>query len=167
MKKTGIAGFLLSVCLLLAGCTSQNVDTTPVWQQALPQTGVQMEVSNCTLENSGPVYYAMDRVDTDYWTEKTAVQVEGVPVVTLYGVDPEEVELRFVENVSYLYIYYDKVMPQPDLDYVLTETDDGALQYRLDTVYNYEFVITTEQGTDSMMVICHRDGLESANTGTT
>ena len=64
-----------------------------------------------------------------------------------------------MENIDYLYLYYDKMMPQIDLDYILTELDGGGLQYRLDTVYNFEFVVTTEKGTDTMIVTCSRDDL--------
>ena len=49
------------------------------------------------------------------------------------------------------------MMPQPKLDYIFTETADGALQYQLDTVYNYEFIITTETGTDDFLVICEQE----------
>lgn len=160
MKKTL---YLLPLCLVvLGGCTATQVDTTPVWQQQLPETGVKMEVSNCTLLGEDPVYYAKERTNSDEWAERPALQTEGVPVVTLYGVEPEQVELRFVENIDTLYLYYDKVMPQQDLDYIVTEPEDGTLQYRLDTVYNYEFVVATEAGTDTMIVTCRRDGLTAA-----
>lgn len=152
--------YFLPLCLVaLGGCASTRVDTTPVWQQQLPETGVEMEVSNCTLLGEDPVYYALERSDSDEWIERPALQTEGVPVVTLRGVEPEQVELRFVENIDTLYLYYDKVMPQQDLDYIVTEPEDGTLQYRLDTVYNYEFVVTTQNGTDTMIVTCQRDGL--------
>ena len=55
------------------------------------------------------------------------------------------------------------MMPQLDLDYIVTELPDGSLQYRLDTVYNFEFVLTTQEGTDTMLVICHREGLAAKN----
>lgn len=160
MKKVR---YLWPLCLaMLAGCGAREIDTTPVWQGQLPQTGVEMALSNCTLLGEEPVYYTLDRDSTDPWTERPALQTEGVPVVTLYGVEPEEVELRFVENIDTLYLYYDKMMPQQDLDYIVTEPEDGTLQYELDTVYNYEFVVTTPQGTDTMIVTCRRDGLTTA-----
>lgn len=152
--------FLLPLCLLiLSSCAPTQEPDARVWEGELPQTGVRMTLGGCTLVSEDPVYYATDRLDVEYWTEKPALQTEGVPVVTLYGAEPEEVELRFVENIDYLYLYYDKVMPQPELDYILTQGSDGSLRYRLDTVYNYEFVVTTEDGTDTMIVTCHRDGL--------
>ena len=154
---------LLPLCLFLAACAPAEVDTTPVWQQDLPVTGVQMELSNCTLLSEEPVAYTTERNTGDDWTERPALQTEGVPVVTLYGVEQDQVELRYVENIDYLYLYYDRMMPQIDLDYILTEVD-GGLQYRLDTVYNFEFVVTTEAGTDTMIVICSREGLEAKNS---
>ena len=75
----------------------------------------------------------------------------------LTGVTADQVELRFSEEIADLYLGYDRVMPQPKLDYIFTETADGALQYQLDTVYNYEFIITTETGTDDFLVICEQE----------
>lgn len=153
---------LVPLCLtLLVGCGPAEVDTTPVWSQQLPETGVQMELSNCELLGTDAVDYTLDRDSSDPWTQKPALQTKGIPVVTLRGISQEEVELRFVENIDTLYLYYDKVMPQEDLDYIVTELDDGSLQYRLDTVYNFEFVITTQEGTDTMIVTCQRDGITS------
>ena len=148
--------------LLLAGC-AQAVDTTPVWQQTLPATGAEMELSNCTLLSEEPVPYAMGREHGNDWQDRPALEVEGVPVVTLRGVEAEDVELRFAENIAGLYLYYDKMMPQVDLDYIVTELPDGSLQYRLDTVYNFEFVLTTPDGSDTMLVICRREGLAAKN----
>ena len=153
------AACLLPLCLLVLGGCAQTVNTQPVWETQLPETGVELAVNNCTVLSDEPVYYATDRVDTEYWTEKAAVQTEGVPVITLQGIQPEQLELRFVENIDWLYLYYDKVMPQPDLDYIQTELADGSLQIRLDTVYNYEFIVTTPQGTDSLIVTGSRDDL--------
>ena len=154
--------FCLLLALLLAGC-AQPVDTTPVWQQTLPATGVEMELSNCTLLSEEPVPYVMSREEGEAWQERPALEVEGVPVVTLRGVEAEDVELRFAENIAELYVYYDKMMPQFDLDYIQTELPDGSLQYRLDTVYNFEFVVTTPDGSDTILVICHREGLTAKN----
>ena len=80
-----------------------------------------------------------------------------VSLPTLTGVTADQVELRFSEEIADLYLGYDRVMPQPKLDYIFTETADGALQYQLDTVYNYEFIITTETGTDDFLVICEQE----------
>ncbi len=155
-------GAALGLVPLLAACAPPLEATAPVWQQELPNTGVYMEVSNCTVLSDEPAHYALSREDADNLQDHPALQVEGAPVVTLRGVDPDEVELRFSENIADLYLYYDKVLPQIKLDYLFAEGEDGTLQYRLDTVYNYEFVITTPEGSDSMLVICYREGLRDA-----
>lgn len=155
------AAFLavLPLAWLLGACGAPAAETEPVWQQQLPNTGVYMELSHCTLLSEEPVSYALSREDALNLSEHPALQVEGTPVITLRGVEKDQVELRFSENIADLYLYYDKVMPQRDLDFVLTQGEDGALQYRLDTVYNYDFVVTTPEGADTMLVICYRDGL--------
>ena len=68
MKK--MLALLPAGLLALVGCASAPVDTTPVWQQTLPQTGVQMELSNCTLLSDEPVDYTTDRDSGDPWTER-------------------------------------------------------------------------------------------------
>lgn len=152
--------WLAPLCLVvLGGCAATTVDTTPVWSEQLPETGVTMDLSNCELLSTDPVDYTWDSDSGDPWIKKPALQTKGVPVVTLRGVSAEDVELRFVENIDTLYVYYDKMMPQIKLDYICTEQQDGSLQYRLDTVYNFEFVVTTQEGTDTMIVVCQRDGL--------
>lgn len=154
MKKA-ISLFLLCM-LFLTGCTGKE-NTEPVWEQQLPETGVKMEVSNCEIVSDEPVYYTTDREDIGHWVQMPAIQAQGTPVVTLYGVRAEQVELRFAENIDWLYLYYDKMLPQPDLDYIMTELEDGV-RYRLDTIYNYEFIVTTDTGTDNMLVISQLDG---------
>ena len=53
---------LAPLCLaVLVGCMSAKVDTTPVWSEHLPETGVQMELSNCELLGTEDVYYTLDR----------------------------------------------------------------------------------------------------------
>lgn len=152
----------LGLALALGACAAPADAADPVWRQQLPHTGVYMEVSNCTLLSDQPVYYALSREEALDLREHPALQVEGTPLVTLQGVEADQVELRFSENISDLYLYYDKVMPQQDLDFVLTTGADGTLQYRLDTVYNYELVITTPEGRDELLVICYREGLRDA-----
>lgn len=161
-KQRAVCLAVLPLACLLGACAAPAADADPVWQQELPNTGVYMELSNCTLLSDEPVSYALSREDALNLSEHPALQVEGTPVITLRGVEEEQVELRFSENISDLYLYYDKVMPQQDLDFVLTKGEDGALHYRLDTVYNYDFVVTTPEGTDTMLVICYREGLRDA-----
>ena len=134
------AALLLSLALL-TGC-ARTPDMTPVWQETLPGSGAKATLSNCTLQDEREVDYIYSREDQD-WKTRPALFTTTSPVLTLTGAD--------------LYLGYDRVMPQPKLDYIFTETADGALQYQLDTVYNYEFIITTETGTDDFLVICEQE----------
>lgn len=150
------AALLLALCpsVLLAGC-AKTPDLTPVWQQTLPGTGAQLTLANAALNQTQEVDYINDRSDQD-WKKRPALFTTPSPVITLTGVDADQVELRFSEQIADLYLGYDKVMPQPKLDYIFTETADGALQYQLDTIYNYEFIITTDTGTDDFLVVCQQ-----------
>lgn len=152
---------LLAV-VLLTGCATQATENmTPVWQTDLPNTGVHMEVSNAELLSADPVYYAPTREDAFYGRMELipAVQADGAPTVTFYGVTADEVNLIYKESIGDLYVDYDLMLPQIKLDYVETETADGV-SYRLDTAYNFEFTVTTQQGSDSYLVISHRSDIE-------
>lgn len=146
---------LLLPLALLTGC-ARTPDMTPVWQEKLPGSGAQATLANCTLQDEEEVDYIYDRDDQE-WKKRPALFTTASPVLTLTGVTADQVELRFAEQIADLYLGYDRVMPQPKLDYIFTETEDGALQYQLDTVYNYEFIITTEAGTDDFLVICQQE----------
>ena len=139
---------LLLPLALLAGC-ARTPDMTPVWQKTLPGSGAKATLSNCTLRDETEVDYIYSREDQN-WKKYPALFTTPSPVLTLTGVTADQVELRFSEQI-------DRVMPQPKLDYIFTETADGALQYQLDTVYNYEFIVTTETGTDDFLIICEQE----------
>lgn len=147
------AAWLLPV-VLLAGC-ARTPDMTPVWQKTLPGSGVQAVLSNCTLREETEVDYIHSRENNE-WEKRPALFTTTSPVLTLTGVTADQVELRFSEQITDLYLGYDRVMPQPKLDYIFTENEDGSLQYQLDTVYNYEFIVTTDAGTDDFLVICEQ-----------
>ena len=146
---------LLLPLALLTGC-ARTPDMTPVWQETLPGSGAEATLSNCTLLDETEVNYIYRREDQE-WKKRPALFTTVSPVLTLTGVTADQVELRFSEQIADLYLGYDRVMPQPKLDYIFTESADGALQYQLDTVYNYEFIITTDAGTDDFLVICQQD----------
>ena len=137
---------LLLPLALLTGC-ARTPDMTPVWQETLPGSGAKATLSNCTLQDEREVDYIYSREDQD-WKTRPALFTTASPVLTLTGVTADQVELRFSEEIADLYLGYDRVMPQPA---------DGVLQYQLDTVYNYEFIITTETGTDDFLVICEQE----------
>ena len=146
---------LLLPLALLTGC-ARTPDMTPVWQKTLPGSGAEASLSNCTLRDETEVNYIYSREDQN-WKKYPALFTTPSPVLTLTGVTADQVELRFSEQIADLYLGYDSVMPQPKLDYIFTETADGALQYQLDTVYNYELIVTTDAGLDDFLIICEQE----------
>ena len=69
-----------------------------------------------------------------------AVQAEGAPVVTFYGVTADDISLVFLESIGELYVDYDRVKPQVELDYRLTQGDDSAVSYTHLDVYKRQVV---------------------------
>ena len=108
---------LLLPLALLTGC-ARTPDMTPVWQETLPGSGAKATLSNCTLQDEREVDYIYSREDQD-WKTRPALFTTASPVLTLTGVTADQVELRFSEEIADLYLGYDRVMPQPKLDYIL------------------------------------------------
>ena len=148
-----LAALLLPLCLL-AGC-ARTPDLTPVWQDTLPGSGAGITLANCTLIDNADANYVFSREDKT-WQTRPALYTTPSPVLTLTGVTADQVELRFAEQIADLYLWYDKVLPQEKLDYIFTETADGALQYQLDTITAYELIVTTDAGTDDFLILCQQ-----------
>ena len=70
--------------------------------------------------------------------------------------DAGHIQLVFLENIDELYVDYDRTTPQEKIDYTVTE-GDNSVSYYLETTYNYEFTVTTEQGSDFFQIINRRD----------
>ena len=96
MKKISVAAAALAA-LLLSGC-ARTADPTPVWQTELPVTGVHIELSGAEFLSDAPVLYAHTREDSarNHYLDMPAVQAEGAPVVTFYGVTAEDISLVFL-----------------------------------------------------------------------
>ena len=120
---------LLLPLALLTGC-ARTPDMTPVWQETLPGSGAKATLSNCTLQDEREVDYIYSREDQD-WKTRPALFTTASPVLTLTGVTADQVELRFSEKIADLYLGYDRVMPQPKLDYIFTETQWAGQQVHL------------------------------------
>ena len=145
---------------LLAGCAAK-VDTTPVWQTDLPETGIHMELSNAELLSDEPLFYATTREEAFVGnvSQIAAVQADGAPVVTFYGVTAEDIDLVYLEDIGDLYVDYDRVKPQIELDYIRTDSAD-SVSYKLDTAYNFAFTVNTEQGSDTILVVSRRSDIQ-------
>lgn len=145
---------LLCLLLLLTGCQPKT-DTTPVWQAVLPATGVQAALANCTVEEGTAFYRAEDG------TEQAAalLRAEGIPILTLCGGEsgPLTVEVEFAKPLEEGVYGQDVSTPMYKLDYRLDVQDDGTLQYRFDTVYSFYVTVTTDAGSDALVLLCHRE----------
>lgn len=161
VTKQKIAACAVSAVLLsaLGGCAPQT-DETPVYTETLPNTGVQLTLANCTLTSTDDAPYVPARDSADEWVYyHTLRTADGAPLITLSGVTDDEVEIVFIEDIGELFVAYDRTGLQPLVDYVQTDLPDGV-QYRMDTVYNYQFTVTTGQGTDVFFLSESREGLQ-------
>ena len=150
----------LALALLLPGCAAAP-DLTPVWQRDLPASGVHIELSNAALLSDADVYYAATREELYAHNVSVlpAVKADGQPVVTFYGDAAQDIDLVYLEDIGDVYVDYDRVKPQIELDYILTE-GDGYVSYELDTAYNFEFTVTTQTGEDKILVVSERSDVK-------
>lgn len=158
MKLRTLAAPVLALGLMLTACGEKPIDTTVVWESDLPGSGVHTDLCNAELLVDFPVYYAPTREEfyNGVWYPMPTVKVRGQPVITFYGVTQDDIQLVFLENIDELYVDYDRTTPQKKIDYTVTEGDNNV-SYYLETTYNYEFTVTTEQGSDRFQIINRRD----------
>lgn len=138
--------------LLLQGCARWQPAEPVIWQTTLPQTGVQMTLAGSSTVTCDEVFY-IPKMYLEPWQKRTMVHADGVPRITFVGAD--SVELHFCEMVDNLYILYDRKEPQEKLDYLYAE-QGNTVQYQLDTVTHYQFVVTKGDVTEEILVTCTR-----------
>ncbi len=152
-KKHILAVLALVLSLLLCGCSGKS-DLTPVWEKTFSSSGVTATLANCTVTET----------TTDFWPEDGGTAqtlplitaADGIPYLCLSGVEEEDVTVRFAAPHETGYRLYDLMDPFPKTDYQIQELSDGILQLRMDTVYNFWITVTTDQGSDSFVLICSR-----------
>jgi len=156
MNGTKRLGILLLAVLLLCACARQP-DLTAVWQGTLPNTGAELSLANCTVTEETN-QFVEDPYSQEEWREMPTLRArEKAPVLTISGAEPDEVTVHFSEAVDILYFLYTRKEPAEKLDYIFTQTADGALQYQFDTVYNYLITVKTQKGEDTFLLICDRE----------
>uniref|UniRef100_UPI003FEEE7A7 hypothetical protein n=1 Tax=Gemmiger qucibialis TaxID=2997294 RepID=UPI003FEEE7A7 len=120
--------------LLLTACGGSTSTTEPVWQAELPNTGITVQVSGCTLEEK----------TASYWANPGAA---GEPqlIMELYGMAA-----------------YDLALPVEQVDMVfLTQPEDNSTRVRFDTIYNFIVTVTSGNQIDQFLIICARNGYGS------
>lgn len=152
-KKHTIAALALALLLLCCGCSGKP-DLAPVWEKNFSSSGVTATLANCTVTET----------TTDFWPDEGGAAetlplitaADGIPYLCLTGVEEENVTIRFAAPHQTGYRLYDLMDPFPKTDYQVTTLLDGTLQLRMDTVYNFWITVTTDQGSDSFVLICTR-----------
>lgn len=151
-----------SLLLLLTACGSNSSTAEPVWQAELPNTGIAVQISGCTLEEK----------TISFWSDPGAAG-EPVSIMELYATDgaplleiaapKAQVDVQFVQPVAGGMAAYDLALPVEQVDMVfLTQPEDTDTKVRFDTIYNFIVTVTSGDQTDQFLVVCARNGYGSA-----
>ena len=123
--------------LLLTACGGSTSTTEPVWQAELPNTGITVQVSGCTLEEK----------TASYWANPGAAG-EPQSIMELYATD----SAPLLEIAA----------PKAQVDMVfLTKPEDNSTRVRFDTIYNFIVTVTSGDQIDQFLIICARNGYGS------
>lgn len=147
--------------LLLTACGGRTSTTEPVCQAELPNTGITVQVSGCTLEEK----------TASYWTNPGAAG-ESQSIMELYATDSAplleiaapkaQVDIQFVQPVAGGMAAYDLALPVEQVDMVfLTQPEDNSTRVRFDTIYNFIVTVTSGDQIDQFLIICARNGYGS------
>ena len=143
----------LLFCLLLAltGCQRAG-ESAPIWTAELADGGTAV-LSGCTLLSEETAVYT-PKGETE-GQMLPMLRVEGVPTLTVTGVEPEQVDVQFACWAGENAYTDERNQTLPKVDYRLTERADGTLDVLLDNVYDYRIQI----GEQNWILICYREGL--------
>lgn len=142
---------LLCLFLALSGCRRET-SAEPVWRQSLAGGGEAM-LSGCTVLSEETAWYLPKGEQTG--EELPLLRVEGIPTLTLTGVDAELVDVQFVCPTGEGSYGDERANTLEKVDYRLTRQEDGTLEYLLDNVYNYRICV----GQQNWLLICYREGI--------
>lgn len=138
---------LAAAMMLLTACGAPQ-DTDPTLQLTLPETGVPAAFYGCAVAEETTDF----QMDTAQTPETAALYAaDGRPDLYLSGVTAEEVEVRFAEPCDTGMRLYTLNTPVEKLDYTLTGEEDGV-SIHFKTVYYYLITVTTDAGTDHVVV---------------
>ena len=148
MRKIAL---LFCLVLALAGCQRAK-ESAPVWTAELDGGGTAV-LSGCTLLSEETAVYTPKGEVTGQTLPM--LRVEGLPVLTVTGMEPEQVEVQFACWAGENAYTDERNLTLPKVDYRLTEQEDGSFVILLDTVYNFRIRL----GEQSWILICYREGL--------
>lgn len=148
MKRLVIS---LLAALLLAGCGAKP-DTEVVWQAELDGGGA-LTLVNCTVTESETGYWADPNGAGEVTEMLPLLYAEGTPLFTVPAQAREAFAIYFAVPMEGGYHAYAEKLPQIKVDYVVSDSDDGALLCRIDTIYSFML----EVGEQRWLVQCDRD----------
>ena len=137
--------------LLLCACAQGGAEKA-VWQDTLPQSGVELSVSGCEL-TVGYTWYAPP--DGDAPVSVLLLCADDAPLLTLD--ENADMQIAFASPYEDRYGLYTMTTPIEKVDYVPLSEKTGQKNFRFDTAYCFVVSISTEQGTDTLILDCRRD----------
>lgn len=142
---------LILLTLALCACTPGTGESV-VWQDILPQSGVELAVSGCGLEVKET---DLTRPEEENPQSVMLLCADDAALLTL---DAEaEVKIAFASPKETGYALYTKTTPIEKVDYVPLTEEDGRQCYRFDTAYSFVLTVESESGTDTLVLDCRRE----------
>lgn len=153
MKRLlGLAMSAVLVMTLLCGCMQKEPKQTK--EIPLTNSGITLTVSSQEVSQSAATWYSRD---TSVSRDAYLITAPGITTIAFGDAAAEEVTVDFVWSIPGGYMEYDLGEPIEKVDYTPLDSDDGVLRYRFDTAYLFCITITTEQGTDLVILDCCRE----------
>ena len=153
---------VVALLLLLTARGSNPSTAEPVWQAELPNTGIDVQVSGCTLEEKTASYWADPGAAGEPQSIMELYATDSAPLLEI-AAPKAQVDIQFVQPVAGGMAAYDLALPVEQVDMVfLTQLEDGNTRVRFDTIYNFIVTITSGSQTDQLLVVCARNGYGSA-----
>lgn len=142
---------ILTVVVLCA--CSPRAEDRETWQTTLPASGVTLDASGHGLETQQTRYYERRSSKPQ---NLCLIRADDVVLLTLDA--DAQVEFAFASPQGDSYRAYNETTPIEKVDYVPLQAEDDQKQvYRVDTAYSFLLTITSDAGTDVLLLDCRRE----------
>lgn len=159
--KRFLAFIAACLFLLLTACGGSTSTTEPVWQAELPNTGITVQVSGCTLEEKTASYWANPGAAGEPQSIMELYATDSAPLLEI-AAPKAQVDIQFVQPVAGGMAAYDLALPVEQVDMVfLTQPEDNSTRVRFDTIYNFIVTVTSGDQIDQFLIICAQNGYGS------
>lgn len=144
--------------LVLTACRADTAATEPVWQTTLPNTGISVQISGCTVEETTTPYWDNADASGEALQMMLLHAASGAPVLEV-DTPKAQVDIQFAQPISDGMAAYDLALPVEQVDMVfLTPPEEAPTRVRFDTIYNFIVTVKTDFQTDQFLIACSRDG---------